>query len=187
MNAAGGKASLDDLQRYRAEWSEPATARFQGHEIRVSPVTTGGQSLLASLALIEHTGLVNEAGNETVKVVLELLGHGGDLSSVLAAPPLLLAAARPQAGGALEQVLHVPAGAYSTGLLMALYAQGILVRECDVPEVLALKGTPTVVQLRDGVAEAGDVPGGSASRWWPDRTRTSVGVMRPRRNARVQV
>ena len=317
VNAAGGEASLDDLQRYRAQWSEPATGRFQGHEIRVSPVTTGGQSLLESLALIEHTGLakqpgytqsaqslldlsriitwsliapnrpdalapfraagidvslagrqtpvyasaiapalrtlfqgappgapppstphtasvivVDKAGNvaalihtsntvawgstglivggvplpdaagltairfpsaqpgeriphdmapliafkgkapvlavatsgssflhETVKVVLETLGHGGDLPSVLAAPPLLLAAARSGAGGTVAQELQVPAGAYGTDFLRALRAQGLLVRECDVREVLALKGTPTVVHLRNGVAEASDVPG----------------------------
>jgi len=63
VDAAGGKASLDDLQRYRAQWSEPATGRFRGHEIRLSPATTGGQSLLESLALIDHTGLVKQPGD----------------------------------------------------------------------------------------------------------------------------
>ena len=317
VNAAGGKASLDDLQRYRAQWIEPATGRFQGHEIRLSPATTGGQALLESLALVDHTGLVkppgdrqsaqslldlsrivawsliapnspsalapfraagvdvslagrqtptyasaiapalrtlftgapaggplpgtphtasvvvvDKAGNiaalihtsntvawgstglivggipipdaagltairfpsarpgeriphdmapliafkdgapvlamatsgasflhETVKVVVDTLGHGRDLPSVLAAPPLLLAAAQPHAGGTVALVLQVPAGAYGTDVLTELRAQGVSIRECEVPEVLALKGTPTVVRIRDGVAEAADVPG----------------------------
>lgn len=285
VSAAGGKASLDDLKRYRVQWIEPAVGHFQGYEVGVSPLTLGGPSLLEALALIENTGLVkapdytesaqslldlsriiawstiavdrpealapyraagidvslagrqtpayatavapalhalfqgpsltsttpvtphtasvvvvDKDGNiavlihtsntvawgstglvvggipipeaagltavrfpavlamatsgssflqETVKVVFETLAKERDLRSALAAPPLLMAGA---------QSLQVPSGAYSADQLAALRGQGIQIRECDAPEVLTLKGTPTVVRLRESVAEAADVP-----------------------------
>jgi gamma-glutamyltranspeptidase/glutathione hydrolase len=50
---AGGQASLDDAARYEVQWSEPATVRFHGYDIR-----TSSAPILESLALIEHTGLL---------------------------------------------------------------------------------------------------------------------------------
>jgi gamma-glutamyltranspeptidase/glutathione hydrolase len=92
--------------------------------------------------------------NETVKVLLETLAYGSDLTAALIAPPLLLANSQPQV-----MALQIPAGAYSAELIGNLRSQGIHIKECTPAEVNALKGTPAVVRIGHGRFESADVPG----------------------------
>jgi gamma-glutamyltranspeptidase/glutathione hydrolase len=97
--------------------------------------------------------------NETVKVLLETLAYGSDLTTALSAPPVLLSASEPQPGGAEVMTLQVPASAYSAELIANLRSQEIHIKECTPAEVNALKGTPAVVRIGHGRFESADVPG----------------------------
>lgn len=97
--------------------------------------------------------------HETVKVLLETLAYGSDLTTALIAPPLLLANSQLQPGGAQVLVLQIPAGAYSAELIGELRSQGIHIKECTPAEVNALKGTPAVIRIGHGSFDSADIPG----------------------------
>jgi gamma-glutamyltranspeptidase len=45
VDAAGGKASFEDMKRYQVEWNEPVSGQFQGYKITLSPTTFGAKNL----------------------------------------------------------------------------------------------------------------------------------------------
>src|SRR5262249_29221521 len=86
--------------------------------------------------------------HETIRILLGTLVMGEDISSVAAAPPLLLTIVEPGVGaGPPTMPLSVPDKAYDSNILTRLRAQGVTVAERSAAEVSTLRGTAAVVQL----------------------------------------
>jgi gamma-glutamyltranspeptidase / glutathione hydrolase len=99
---------------------------------------------------------------ETVRVLLEALVAGNDVSTVMAASPLLLNIAEPPSGvGPPTMPLSVPDKAYNSDILTRLRAQGVTVVERPAAEVATLRGTAAVVQAapRGRSSRSAEVPG----------------------------
>ena len=43
VDAAGGRALLEDMMRYQVEWNELLSGQFQGYKIMLSPTTFGAK------------------------------------------------------------------------------------------------------------------------------------------------
>ena len=99
---------------------------------------------------------------ETVRVLLGALVAGNDVSTVMAAPPLLLTIAEPASGaGPPTMPLSVPDKAYHSDILARLRAQGVTVVERPAAEVAMYRGTATVVQVppQGRLSRSAEVPG----------------------------
>jgi gamma-glutamyltranspeptidase/glutathione hydrolase len=98
---------------------------------------------------------------ETVRVLLEALVEGNDVSAVMAAPPLLLTIAEPSSRAGLPMPLSVPEKAYNSDILTRLRAQGVTVVERPAAEVAALRGTAAVVHTvpQGRSSRSAEVPG----------------------------
>ncbi|MBI4695374.1 MAG: gamma-glutamyltransferase family protein [Gammaproteobacteria bacterium] len=54
LTAAGGAFTADDLTRDHAEWVEPLTTRYRGHDVYELPPNGQGVSVLQMLNILEH-------------------------------------------------------------------------------------------------------------------------------------
>lgn len=59
--AAGGLLRAEDLAAYRAQWVEPLSTQYRGHEVRALPPNAFGLYLLLQLMALEDTGFPGQA------------------------------------------------------------------------------------------------------------------------------
>jgi hypothetical protein len=87
-----------------------------------------------------------------------MLGNGGDLTTVTAAPPLLLNIEPAPPGASLP--VHVPTNAYSVDFLGQLRAAGINVQERSIQQVAPIKGTAAVIAIdvSTGIRRSAETP-----------------------------
>jgi gamma-glutamyltranspeptidase/glutathione hydrolase len=97
---------------------------------------------------------------ETVRLVVGMLAQGGDLRTLMAAPPLLVTGDT-AAGPVWNWRETVPAGAYNAELREAIEALGVHLKEETPERVQVLRGTAVaaVIDQPSGAASAVEVPG----------------------------
>ena len=84
--AAGGLFAEDDLAGYEAEWQDPVSVAYRGHEIFTTPPNSGGFQILQTLKLMEGFGDLAFQDPETVHLLIEAaklcvtdrIRYGGD-------------------------------------------------------------------------------------------------------------
>jgi hypothetical protein len=97
-----------------------------------------------------------------MRLLVGMLGNGGDLQAVIAAPPLLLnIEAQPPGGSPVQYPVHVPTKAYDPDFLARLRAAGVNVQERSVQQVAPIKGTAAVVTIdaSSGAMRSVETPG----------------------------
>lgn len=82
----GGLLTEEDLASYRAEWEEPLSTSYRGHEVRVPPPNSSGFQIAETLNILEGYEHLEYGARDTLHLLIEAvklaiedrLDYGGD-------------------------------------------------------------------------------------------------------------
>jgi gamma-glutamyltranspeptidase len=87
LGAAGSAMTIEDLASHRAEVLEPLVGRYRDLDVRTSPPTSQGFSMLQALAVIERLGLdPDPLGDDADAIALAFVAAARDRDAHLADP-----------------------------------------------------------------------------------------------------
>lgn len=150
VSQAGGRAALEDLKRYHVQWGEPAHGVLRDFDIQLSPATVGGQAMLESFALMEHTGLLQQPPYSQNADSLLSLSRILTWSSLTASVPAVLDPFR--AAGVDVSLAGRQAPAYATAVKPVLNTLFLAPPPAAVPVTTPHSASVVVVDKEGNVA-----------------------------------